>query len=608
MTKKYELTPEHQARLPEWRDRWIANAMSTAAMTDEDRAKCREAVIGMYAAAKLPPPRVVFVASPFIAAFSSGFAAGLQEIRAATSAATGGATMDAAAAATIAATVDATRDAIEVATEASTRAATRAATVAATSAATRAATSAAVDDATSAATRDAIATSAMRATRDAIVAKTWAATRNATEAATMAATWDAAWGATSAAVDDATSAATWVATSAATRDAIVDKTWAATRTATEAATWAATEAVTEAATWGATSAATEAATWTATAAATRNATEAATMAATWGATSAATSASARNTTMSATWDATRAATRTVTAAATSTATSAATEAATWTATAAAIRDVTWAATAAATWYAIDLASFISVANFLGGTDGGHRLLKCAEREWDMRQYGNQWSGLDAYLSFFQDVAGLDLPEYANYAHWRTLCERSGPRYVHKTFCIISDRPEILTVDDRNRPHNDTGPFCRWRDGSALYAVHGVRVPAWVIEHPDAITTEKIIAEPNSEIQRVMIERMGWDRYIAAVSAEVIDHDEARGTLIRTTNGELVVRVINRSPEPDGSFRNYILPVADNCEPLPDPSNPNGQLGAPQELTALNAVASTFGMTGKEYERIVGIET
>ena len=35
---KYKLLPEHEARFPEWRDRWIANAMSTEAMTDDDRA------------------------------------------------------------------------------------------------------------------------------------------------------------------------------------------------------------------------------------------------------------------------------------------------------------------------------------------------------------------------------------------------------------------------------------------------------------------------------------------------------------------------------------------------------------------------------------------
>lgn len=76
--KLYELTEEHRARFPEWRDRWIANAFSTAAMTDEDRAACREAVLGLYAAANLPPPKhIVFVPSPFVLAFAGGFASAI---------------------------------------------------------------------------------------------------------------------------------------------------------------------------------------------------------------------------------------------------------------------------------------------------------------------------------------------------------------------------------------------------------------------------------------------------------------------------------------------------------------------------------------------------
>ena len=74
----YSLTPEHEARFPEWRDRWIANAMSTTPMTDTDRHLCRDAVNGLYAAANLPPPKhIVFVPSPFVLGFAGGFAAAI---------------------------------------------------------------------------------------------------------------------------------------------------------------------------------------------------------------------------------------------------------------------------------------------------------------------------------------------------------------------------------------------------------------------------------------------------------------------------------------------------------------------------------------------------
>ncbi len=65
---------------------------------------------------------------------------------------------------------------------------------------------------------------------------------------------------------------------------------------------------------------------------------------------------------------------------------------------------------------------------------------------------------------------------------------------------------------------------------------------------------------------------------------------------------LLVRVTNSTPEPDGSFKDYVLRVHPECRPILGPD----RFGAPQELTALNAVASTFGMRGSEY--LVAVET
>jgi hypothetical protein len=109
--KKYTLLPEHKARFPEWRDKWIANAMSTKPMDDDDRAQTRAAIIGMYRSAGLEPPpesRIIFVPSPFVARFAAGFASWIWHLRSATDDATRAATADATDD-TTAATYDATR-------------------------------------------------------------------------------------------------------------------------------------------------------------------------------------------------------------------------------------------------------------------------------------------------------------------------------------------------------------------------------------------------------------------------------------------------------------------------------------------------------------------
>jgi hypothetical protein len=270
-----------------------------------------------------------------------------------------------------------------------------------------------------------------------------------------------------------------------------------TEAATEAATWAATEAATEAATWAATEAATEAATR----AATWAATEAATRAATWAATRAATEAATRD----ATWAATRAATE------------AATEAAT--------RDATRDATGTEKNKQIDLSNWyvvpgdmVALADALGVEAFG---LQCAARAYNMWSGGNQWSGYDAYLSFFQDIAKLDI-DYSGYQHWRTLAEHSGPRIMHPDFCMISDRPMTLTVDEQNRPHGENGPFCRWRDGTALYSWHGARVPAEWIEERATLDPNEVIKHDNVEVRAAGAALVGWPRMLSVLKAEVVD--------------------------------------------------------------------------------------
>lgn len=194
------------------------------------------------------------------------------------------------------------------------------------------------------------------------------------------------------------------------------------------------------------------------------------------------------------------------------------------ATAAATDAATAAATAAAMrWFRAPIGAFVAAANGLFARTAS-AALQCAARALNMRAGGNQWSAWASYLSFFKDVAKLDLPRYAAYEPWETLALRSGPRYVHPDFCIISDRPELLTVDDQRRPHNDDGPFCRWRDGTALYAVHGVRVPAWIVEFSERITVNAIKAEGDAEVRRVMRERYGEGRYLAETKAVLIDVD------------------------------------------------------------------------------------
>lgn len=187
-----------------------------------------------------------------------------------------------------------------------------------------------------------------------------------------------------------------------------------------------------------------------------------------------------------------------------------------------------------------------------------------------------------------------------------LAEIVGWWWPFEEVCVVTEQYSVLERDARGRLHSTRGPAVSWPDGHQMFAVHGVRVPERVILQQDKTTPRDILAEPNTEVRRVMVELYGGERFMRDAGGRIIHTDET-GKLWRKkmpdgTEDVLMVEVVNSTPEPDGSFKTYWLRVDPQCRPL----RRDGQLGEPQVLTARAAVASTFGFTADEYN--LDIET
>jgi hypothetical protein len=189
----------------------------------------------------------------------------------------------------------------------------------------------------------------------------------------------------------------------------------------------------------------------------------------------------------------------------------------------------------------------------------------------MQQGGNMWSAYDCYLTAMRDVLGFIIPEHEKYAAWEACATKAGGfRMMHDEFCIISDYPEILEIDEQNGPHCEDGPSHRWRDGWSLWHIHGVVVPEWIVIHPELITIETIDAEKNIEVRRIMIERMGVGNYLQASGAKVIDMDMRE---VMPGSGRYVPRALMRAKDgrqyfvgTDGSTtRCYYMRVKDDIQ-------------------------------------------
>ena len=533
------ITAQEKRLLDAHAKKWIDNALSTE---PTDHVALKAAIEQLYEVSGLKKPRVVIVPSPLVMAFAGGFSSAIWWQRK-------NATRDA----TYEATYDATRDATRDATYEAARDATDDATRVATDDATRVATDDATDDAT------------YEATYEATDVATDDATRVATDDATDDATYEATYEATRDATDDAADVATYEATYDATRDATRDATYEAARDATDDATRVATDDATDDATYEAT--------YEATYDATRDATYEATYDATRDATRDATYEAARD----ATYDATRYATRVATYYATDDAADVATRYATRVATDDATRYATDVATRYATYVATDVATrdatydpyakskYKNVIEFSFGISTQFSLPMefiwgCVRKWFRPYQGGNMWASFECYLTAMRDVLGLQLPEHEKYAAWEACAKLGGFRWMHEEFCIVTERPVTLLTDDNGRPHGDGEPSHQWRDGFFINFWHGVRLPDDVWN--SQMTVEKINSESNVEVKRAYMEIYGMDNYLRDINAVPIDVAEDSHNpieLFSLPDSELpIVRVVNSSPEPDGSYKNYVL--------------------------------------------------
>ena len=213
-------------------------------------------------------------------------------------------------------------------------------------------------------------------------------------------------------------------------------------------------------------------------------------------------------------------------------------------------------------------------------------LECSKRWSSNYQGGAYWAGYESYLSAMRDIIGLRLPEHEKYAAWERCAIAAPFRVLHEEFCIVSDFPEILKVDDENRPHCETGPSHRWRDGWSLYHWHGVSIPAEWIEDKKSLTAKTALTWPNIEQRRAACEIIGWDRILSEseLKARVIDEDDDPqvGTLVEVSlpdaGRERFLRVVC------GTGRRFTLPVPKTVK------------------SAVEAQAWTWGLDTSEFKK------
>ena len=85
--------------------------------------------------------------------------------------------------------------------------------------------------------------------------------------------------------------------------------------------------------------------------------------------------------------------------------------------------------------------------------------------------------------------------------------------------VVTSWIDVAGTRIRLLPKSLKGVQLRWR---------GVAVDERVAFRPELITAEEILAEPNAERRRVLLERMGYDTFLAHAKATTLDEDRDAG--------------------------------------------------------------------------------
>lgn len=138
--------------------------------------------------------------------------------------------------------------------------------------------------------------------------------------------------------------------------------------------------------------------------------------------------------------------------------------------------------------------------------------------------GNFDSNIFAVYDFFINEVNIQIEQdlYKKYTIWRELSKVVNLVYPFDDVCLISQKPTKIIRNERGL-HCNTGPALEYNDGFKIWALNGVVLPEEYVTTPwNKLDPKAILTERNAEIRRELVRKIGIERIIEKLGAEVID--------------------------------------------------------------------------------------
>jgi hypothetical protein len=175
---------------------------------------------------------------------------------------------------------------------------------------------------------------------------------------------------------------------------------------------------------------------------------------------------------------------------------------------------------------------------------------------------------------------------------------------------------LVTINSRNQFHNDSAPAIRWKGGREFYFFNGVAVNEQIIMRPETLTKEDVINEKNEEVRRVMVEKIGAERFAKMMDFKVVNEDDFGALITTEINGDVYMFAHVLCPS---TQREYYLQVPatleDALKALEGGTGQTWEEWKPENEksiwsksgnmeTCKQAVAWTFGKSEQDYNPVI----
>lgn len=211
-------------------------------------------------------------------------------------------------------------------------------------------------------------------------------------------------------------------------------------------------------------------------------------------------------------------------------------------------------------------------------------------------YGQHESEWLAFYDFFGTYCGVQ--ETARLSGLMRIAKSCGWWWAFDEAVVMTERPSKILMNGAGELHSPEGPALEYPDGFGVHSWNGTRVQPSVTTG-SGWDVRAILASRNAEERRCAIERMGWDEFVAKSDMTMVAVAPDPGNPGRVLelydlpdqlsdvyqDDARILLCTNGSPEPDGTFHRFGLPVpAEHDDPVA-------------------AVADMYGLDREEYEKL-----